>query len=110
LTLFLQALENSHFQGRGKSILLDKISFINPLLAGLAMKQNKIYETKVILPETGFIRVDEILELFPVGRTTWWQGVRYGKYPKPVKLSPRTTAWRVEDIRNLIDTCGATKS
>jgi hypothetical protein len=42
LTLFLQALENSRFQGGGKSILLDKISFINPLLAGLAMTQEKM--------------------------------------------------------------------
>ncbi|HXD35423.1 MAG TPA: AlpA family phage regulatory protein, partial [Rhodanobacter sp.] len=34
---------------------------------------------------------------------TWWNGVRSGRFPKPVKLGPRTTAWRVEDIRALID-------
>ena len=39
----------------------------------------------------------------PVSRSTWWQGVKTGRYPKPVKLGPRITAWRVEDIRVLIE-------
>jgi predicted DNA-binding transcriptional regulator AlpA len=37
-----------------------------------------------------------------VSKSTWWAGVKSGRFPKPVKLGPRTTAWRVEDIRNLI--------
>jgi prophage regulatory protein len=28
--------------------------------------------------------------------------VKDGRFPKPVKLGPRITAWRVEDIRELI--------
>ncbi len=55
------------------------------------------------LPETGFVRIKEILRIIPVGKTTWWEGVRDGRYPKPVKLAPRVTAWRVEDIRELIE-------
>ena len=39
----------------------------------------------------------------PVGKSTWWDGVKSGRYPKPVKLGPRITAWRVEDIRALIE-------
>ena len=38
----------------------------------------------------------------PVSKSTWWAGVKSGRFPKPVKLGPRTTAWRVEDIRSLI--------
>ena len=38
----------------------------------------------------------------PVCKSTWWAGVKSGRYPKPVKLGPRITAWRVEDIRALI--------
>jgi prophage regulatory protein len=38
----------------------------------------------------------------PVSKSTWWAGVRSGRYPKPVKLGPRITAWRIEDIRALI--------
>jgi predicted DNA-binding transcriptional regulator AlpA len=37
-----------------------------------------------------------------VSKSTWWAGVKAGRYPKPVKLGPRITAWRVEDIRALI--------
>lgn len=66
------------------------------------------------LPATGFLRLDRILgckktnipPIIPVSRTTWWHGVKIGKYPKPVKLGVRTTAWRVEDIRALVDTLG----
>jgi prophage regulatory protein len=64
------------------------------------------------LPETGFLRLPQILgdstakppipPLIPVGKTCWWQGVKAGRFPKPVKLGPRVTVWRVEDIRALI--------
>jgi hypothetical protein len=30
-------------------------------------------------------------------------GIKTGRFPKPVKLGPRTTAWKVEDIRTLIE-------
>ena len=57
------------------------------------------------LPETGFLRLPSIiapLGVFPVSKSTWWAGVKTGRFPKPVKLGPRVTAWRVEDIRALI--------
>ena len=59
-----------------------------------------------ILPETGFVRLSTILKIIPVGRTTWWAGVKSGRFPKPVKLGTRITAWRVEDIRALIEQSG----
>jgi predicted DNA-binding transcriptional regulator AlpA len=65
------------------------------------------------LPETGFLRLRQIIgdkrsdppipAIIPVSKSTWWQGVKTGRYPKPVKLGERCTAWRVEDIRNLIE-------
>lgn len=55
------------------------------------------------LPETGFVRLSTILKIYPVGRSTWWAGCKSGKYPPGVKIGPNTTAWRVEDIRNLLD-------
>ncbi|HEV2816239.1 MAG TPA: AlpA family phage regulatory protein [Allosphingosinicella sp.] len=54
------------------------------------------------LPETGFVRLPDILRVIPVSKSTWWSGVREGRYPASVKLAPRVTAWRVEDIRKLI--------
>ena len=57
------------------------------------------------LPQTGFLRLPAIIAPngpIPVSKSTWWAGVKNGRYPKPVKLSTRVTAWRVEDIRELI--------
>lgn len=50
-----------------------------------------------------FLRVNQVLELFPVARSTWWKGVKDGLYPKGVKLSERTTAWRMSEIQALIE-------
>jgi prophage regulatory protein len=68
------------------------------------------------LPQTGYVRLPHIIgnpkaeppipAVIPVGKSTWWQGVKDGRFPKPVKLGPRTTAWRVEDIRALIENMG----
>ena len=60
-------------------------------------------EKQSILPETGFVRLATVLALIPVGKSSWWQGIKNGRFPKPIKLGPRTTAWRVEDIRHLIE-------
>ena len=59
--------------------------------------------TKDNTNQIGFLRLPEVLKLFPVSKSTWWQGVKDGIYPQPVKLSTRTTAWRVEDIQKLIN-------
>lgn len=69
------------------------------------------------LPETGFLRIWQIVgnpkatpptpALIPVSRTTFLNGVKSGKYPRPIKLGERTTAWKVEDIRALIAKLGA---
>ena len=65
------------------------------------------------LPEIGYVRLSQIIgnphaeppipAVIPVGKSTWWAGVKSGRFPKPVKLGPRTTAWRVEEIRALIE-------
>lgn len=67
------------------------------------------------IPETGYLRLPQIVgkrptddspgipALIPVCKSTWWNGVRSGRFPKPVKLGERITAWRVEDIIALID-------
>jgi predicted DNA-binding transcriptional regulator AlpA len=64
------------------------------------------------LPETGYLRLPQIIgnsksnppipALIPVSKSTWWAGVKSGRFPAPIKLGPRITVWRVEDIRELI--------
>jgi predicted DNA-binding transcriptional regulator AlpA len=72
-----------------------------------SVNSNSVQEqVKDNLPSAGFVRLASILAPegpIPVGRSTWWAGIKSGRFPKPVKLGPRTTAWRVEDIRNLIE-------
>ena len=71
------------------------------------------------LPFNGFLRERQILgdplakphmpALIPVSRSTWWRGIKEGRFPAPVKLGPRITAWRADDILMLIrslDNCG----
>ena len=55
---------------------------------------------------SGFLRVKDIIAPngpIPVSRSTWWQGVKDGRFPKPIKLGVRVTVWRVDDIRDLIE-------
>jgi len=55
------------------------------------------------LPQIGFVRLKDILRVYPVSSSTWWAGVKSGRYPEPIKLSARTTAWKVDDIKSLIE-------
>lgn len=59
--------------------------------------------SRPLLLDTGFLRLPQILSLIPISRSAWWAGVREGKFPKGVKLGSKTTVWRAEDIRALID-------
>ena len=49
------------------------------------------------------MRLSQILQVLPISRSTWWEGVKSGRFPQPVKLGPRTTAWRSDDIRRLVE-------
>jgi prophage regulatory protein len=59
-----------------------------------------------LLPSVGFIRIRTVLQIIPVSRSAWYLGIQQGQYPKPIKLGPRSSAWRVQDIRALIDKFG----
>lgn len=59
------------------------------------------------LPAAGYVRLPDVLAAFPVSKSTWWAGVKSGRYPAGYKLSPRVTAWRTEDIRALIQQVAA---
>lgn len=64
--------------------------------------------------EAGFLRLKQILgdkkrginPIIPVSKSTWWAGVKDGRFPAPVKLGPRTTAWKKQDIERLVKELG----
>jgi predicted DNA-binding transcriptional regulator AlpA len=55
------------------------------------------------LPDTGFLRLPDVLRLYPVSKSTWWKGIQDGKFPAAVRIGDRAVAWRAEDIRSLIE-------
>lgn len=54
-------------------------------------------------PLSGFLRLEQVLQLIPVSKATWWNGCRSGQFPKPYKLAPRITAWKAVDIQNFMN-------
>lgn len=54
------------------------------------------------LPETGFLRQPQVLAFVPISKSTLWRRIQARTFPKPLKLSPRVTVWRAEDIRKWI--------
>lgn len=67
--------------------------------------------------ENAFYRLPQIIgnpkanppidPIIPVSKSTWWAGVKDKRYPQPVKLSTRTTAWRGSDLIALIEKLAA---
>lgn len=55
------------------------------------------------LPKTGLLRIKQVLKFIPISRSSWYAGVKTGKYPKSYKLSERVAVWHASDIRNLIE-------
>jgi len=54
------------------------------------------------MSEIRLMRLQEVLRIIPVSKASWYNGMRDGKYPKPVKLSVRSVAWKSADIEDLI--------
>ena len=51
----------------------------------------------------GFYRLPAVLKKIPVGKSSWWAGVKCGRYPAGVKIAPRTTAWIQAEIDDLCE-------
>lgn len=57
-------------------------------------------------PVKRLLRLREVLNRVPISRSSWWEGCRTGRFPQPIKIGPRTTVWRAEDIDASIDSLG----
>ena len=54
------------------------------------------------LENESLLRLPQVLKIIPISKSAWWQGCKDGRYPKPIKLGPRTTVWRASDIAALM--------
>lgn len=57
-------------------------------------------------PAVGFYRLPAVLQIIPVSRSAWWQGIRDGRFPAGIKIGPNTTVWRQSDIHELCERLG----
>ena len=69
-----------------------------------------MFQNQPTIPTIGFLRLPEVLAIFPISKSAWWEGCRTGRYPKPVKLGPGTTVWRAEDIKAFIENVNSQQS
>lgn len=53
-------------------------------------------------PPEKLLRLNVVLSRVPISRSAWYQGVKDGKFPPPIKLGPKTSAWRESDVNRLI--------
>jgi prophage regulatory protein len=77
---------------------------LRPTISHFGGRRSVVMQSPV--PERGLCRLKSIIKPqgpIPVSRSTWWAGVKSGRFPAPVKLGPRITAWRDADIQQLID-------
>jgi len=78
-----------------------------PLQVARAATINKIQQIaarrQIDLDQPGFMRLDEVLAVYPVSRASWYAGIANGIYPKSVALGPRSVGWRTSDIKALIE-------
>lgn len=73
----------------------------------IPFQNDKLHERSVppAFPQTGFVRLNQIVGPsgpLPISKSGFWAGVKNGKFPKPLKISPRVTVWKAEDIHDLL--------
>ncbi len=55
-------------------------------------------------PETGYVRFSQIVpDIVPVSESTWFRGVRSGRFPRPVKGGPNTSLYSVAALRDAFE-------
>ncbi|RYD78303.1 MAG: AlpA family phage regulatory protein [Verrucomicrobiaceae bacterium] len=51
----------------------------------------------------GYLRLSQVLKLIPVSRSTWYRGVKDGRYPRQVRISTRLSGWRISDVHRFLE-------
>ena len=51
------------------------------------------------LPDSAYIRLPVMIGLYGVSAASIWRGTKQGIIPKAIKLTKRTTAWNVGQVR-----------
>lgn len=65
----------------------------------------------------GLLRIEQICgnpakgipALLPICKATWWNGVKSGRFPQPIRLGVKVTCWKAADVMRLVESgteCG----
>ena len=57
----------------------------------------------VSLEGDGYLRLEDVLTVYPVSRSAWYEGIKQGIYPAPVPLGRRSVGWSRAAIRALVE-------
>ena len=81
----------------------ERVTYFHPVRSPVKGQIMSALRSNAALPEAGFLRQPQVLTFIPISKSTLWRRVMDGTFPAPVKLSPRVTVWRVEDVRRWIE-------
>jgi prophage regulatory protein len=59
-----------------------------------------------IMKEDRLLRINDALQIIPIGRSTFWKYVAEGKLPQPIRLG-KSTFWRHSDLMEWIASQGS---
>lgn len=51
------------------------------------------------LPQNGMVRRSQFRGIIPLSDVTIWRLVKDGRFPQPLRVSPRLRLWNVADLR-----------
>lgn len=51
--------------------------------------------------EEKFLRLRDVLDRIPVGRTTWYELIKRGKAPRPIKVG-HISFWKASDLQRMM--------
>ncbi len=105
--LFLRPSLSEKFNKFSMLVFLDtdatRLNCLNG--SGMMSYRPKLRPKKVVLTtqamdfnDVGFFRLRDVLSIVPVSKSTWWEGIKSGRFPKGIKLTPKCTAWLKRDI------------
>ena len=69
-------------------------------------KERRVSEEAIALrgvKQDRLLRLKQVLEIIPISKSTFWEGCRTGRFPKPIKLGSRITCWRESEIMALVE-------
>ena len=61
--------------------------------------QQEVLRNFNFLPDNSLVRLPTLMALYGLSKSTILREIKRGNLPKPIRLSLRTTAWKVKDIR-----------